>query len=78
MVGVNLKGTLLCVQAVARGMMSRKYGRILNLSSLAGLETSFPGTSGYAATKAGLIALTKRMAMELGPLVLLLMLLLQA
>ena len=66
MVGVNLKGTLLCVQAVARGMMSRKYGRILNLSSLAGLGTSFPGTSGYAATKAGLIALTKRMAMELG------------
>ncbi len=43
MVGVNLKGTILCVQAVARGMMNRKYGRILNISSLAGLGTSFPG-----------------------------------
>ncbi len=67
MLGVNLKGTLCCVQAVARTMMERKYGRILNFSSLAGLGTSFPGTGAYAATKAGLIALTKRMAMELGP-----------
>ena len=66
MVGVNLKGTILCVQAVAKSMIERKYGRILNLSSLAGLGTSFPGTSAYAATKAGLVTLTKRMAMELG------------
>jgi len=51
---------------VARCMMNRKYARILNISSLAGLGTSFPGTSAYAATKAGLVALTKRMAMELG------------
>jgi len=66
MVGVNLKGTILCFQAVAKGMMERKYGRILNISSLAGLGTSFPGTSAYAATKAGLVVLTKRMAMEVG------------
>jgi len=66
MVGVNLKGTILCFQVVARCMMNRKYARILNISSLAGLGTSFPGTSAYAATKAGLVALTKRMAMELG------------
>jgi 3-oxoacyl-[acyl-carrier protein] reductase len=67
MVGVNLKGTILCVQAVAKSMMARKYGRILNLSSLAGLGTTVRGTSVYAATKAGLITLTKRIAMELGP-----------
>lgn len=66
MVGVNLKGTILCFQVVARCMMNGKYARILNISSLAGLGTSFPGTSAYAATKAGLVALTKRMAMELG------------
>jgi len=40
MVGVNLKGPLLCVQAVAKGMKERKYGRILNVSSLAGLGTT--------------------------------------
>ena len=66
MVGVNLKGTILCVQAVAPHMMARKQGRILNISSLAGLGTTVRGTSAYAATKAGLITLTKRIAMELG------------
>jgi 3-oxoacyl-[acyl-carrier protein] reductase len=67
MVGINLKGPLLCVQAVAKGMKERKYGRILNVSSLAGLGTTLAGTSAYAATKAALITLTKRIAMELGP-----------
>jgi 3-oxoacyl-[acyl-carrier protein] reductase len=67
MVGINLKGPLLCVQAVAAGMKERKYGRILNVSSLAGLGTTLAGTSAYAATKAALITLTKRIAMELGP-----------
>ena len=38
----------------------------MNIASLAGLGTSFPGTSAYAATKAGLVVLTKRMAMEMG------------
>jgi NADP-dependent 3-hydroxy acid dehydrogenase YdfG len=40
MVGVNLKGSVLCVQAAARCMMNRKYGRISNVSSLAGVGTS--------------------------------------
>ena len=66
MVGLNLKGTLLCIQAVAKSMMERKCGRILNISSLAGLGTSLAGTSAYAATKAALVTLTKRIAMELG------------
>jgi len=67
MVGINLKGTLLCVQAVAKSMIERKYGRILNISSLAALGTTLSGTSAYAATKAALVTMTKRIAMELGP-----------
>lgn len=47
--------------------MDRRYGRILNLSSIAAIGTSLTGTSGYAATKASVIALTKRLALELGP-----------
>jgi 3-oxoacyl-[acyl-carrier protein] reductase len=67
MIGVNLKGALLCIQAVAKSMMERNYGRILNISSLAGLGTTLWGTGVYAATKAALVTLTKRVAMELGP-----------
>jgi 3-oxoacyl-[acyl-carrier protein] reductase len=67
MAGINLKGTLLCVQAVAKSMIERKCGRILNISSLAALGTTLSGTGAYAATKAALVALTKRIAMELGP-----------
>jgi 3-oxoacyl-[acyl-carrier protein] reductase len=67
MLGVNLKGSLLCIQAVARSMIERQYGRILNISSLAALGTTLYGTGAYAATKAALVTLTKRVAMELGP-----------
>jgi 3-oxoacyl-[acyl-carrier protein] reductase len=67
MVGINLKGTLLCIQAIAKSMIERKYGRILNISSLAGLGTTLSGTGAYAAIKAVLITMTKRVAMELGP-----------
>ena len=67
MVDVNINGIIRCVQAVGNGMIARKYGRILNLSSIAALGTTFPGTSAYAATKAAVIVLTKRMALELGP-----------
>lgn len=63
---VNVKGTIHPVQAVVGKMKEKKYGRILNLSSIAGLGTAFLGTSGYAATKAAVISLTKRMALELG------------
>ncbi len=63
---VNIKGIIHTVQAVVGKMKERKYGRILNLSSIAGLGTDFAGTSGYAATKAAVISLTKRMALDLG------------
>ena len=63
---VNIKGVIYTVQAVIGKMKERKYGRILNISSIAGLGTAFAGTSGYSATKAAVISLTKRMALELG------------
>lgn len=63
---VNIKGVIHTVQAVVGKMKEKQYGRILNLSSIAGLGTAFTGTSGYAATKAAVISLTKRMAFELG------------
>jgi 3-oxoacyl-[acyl-carrier protein] reductase len=67
LMAVNLKGVINCVQAVAPRMIERGYGKIVNVSSVAGLITSLPNTTPYAMTKAAVIALTKRLAMELGP-----------
>ena len=66
MLDVNYKGVLHCVRASARQMIERRYGKIVNLASVAALGTSFQGTTGYAPTKAAVIALTKRLALELG------------
>lgn len=63
---VNVKGILHSTAAVAPAMIERKYGRIINLSSIAALGTAFPGTTLYAATKAAVLILTKRFALELG------------
>ncbi len=66
---INLKGTFLCAQAAARVMMAQQSGAIVNLASGGGLsprpgyETSAP----YAASKAGVIMLTRRLALELAP-----------
>jgi 3-oxoacyl-[acyl-carrier protein] reductase len=54
-------------RAVMRGMRERGYGRIVNIASNAGIGTSLPGTAFYAASKAEVIVLTRRFAMELGP-----------
>jgi 3-oxoacyl-[acyl-carrier protein] reductase len=67
MIDVNLRGVIHCVRSVAKQMIERRYGRIINLSSIAALGTSFAGTTGYAATKAAIISLTKRLALEFGP-----------
>ncbi len=64
---VNVKGVLHVTAAVAPRMMERRYGRVINLSSIAALGTAFKGTTLYAATKAAVLILTKRMALELGP-----------
>jgi 3-oxoacyl-[acyl-carrier protein] reductase len=67
MIAVNLKGIIHCARAVAPGMMKQGSGKIVNISSIAGLGTAVAGTTPYGATKAAVIALTKRMALELGP-----------
>ena len=61
---VNLKGVFLCTKAVTRGMMKKKYGKIINISSVVGI-TGNPGQGNYSASKAGIIGFTKSMAKEL-------------
>ena len=60
----NLKGAFNVVRAVARGMMKRRSGRIINITSVVGL-TGNRGQVNYAASKAGLLGLTKSVAKEL-------------
>jgi len=64
---VNLKGTFLVGQAAAREMVRNNWGRIINITSIAGL-IGIPGRSAYAASKGGVIALTRVMSVELGTL----------
>ncbi len=60
----NLKGAFSCCKAVYRPMMRQRFGRIINLSSVVGLRGN-AGQANYAASKAGLIGLTKSLAKEL-------------
>ncbi len=62
--GTNLKGAFLFAKAVARPMMKQRSGAIVNISSVVGLIGN-PGQCNYAASKAGLIALTQSLAKEL-------------
>ena len=62
--GTNLKGAFNLIRAVTRGMMKRRAGRIINITSIVGL-TGNRGQANYAASKAGLIGLTKSVAKEL-------------
>ena len=59
----NLRGAFASIRAAARGMMKRRWGRIINISSIVGLIGN-KGQSNYAASKAGLIGLTKSVAKE--------------
>ncbi|MGA2867271.1 MAG: 3-oxoacyl-[acyl-carrier-protein] reductase [Verrucomicrobiota bacterium] len=61
---VNLKGAFNCTRAVVRAMVKQRYGRIINISSVIGLRGN-AGQANYAASKAGLIGLTKASAQEL-------------
>jgi len=58
---INLKGTFLCSQAVGKVMVEQKKGKIINISSVAGLRAS-PGSAHYGAAKAGVINLTRSLA----------------
>ena len=60
----NLKGAYFCMKAAAKVMMRQRYGRIVTLSSVVGLRGN-PGQTGYAASKAGVLGLTKAAAKEL-------------
>jgi 3-oxoacyl-[acyl-carrier protein] reductase len=64
---VNVTGAFYCSQAVAPGMKRRRGGRIVNISSGAGLGISLTGIQAYAAAKAAQIGLTRQLAHELGP-----------
>ena len=62
---INLKGAFLVTKSAAKVMMKQRYGRIVNISSVVGLGGN-AGQANYAASKAGLIGLTKSAAKELG------------
>src|ERR1700689_970052 len=59
----NLDGSFLCIQQVLSGMMRNRWGRIINITSVVG-QAGSPGQVNYAASKAGLIGLTKSLAQE--------------
>jgi 3-oxoacyl-[acyl-carrier protein] reductase len=63
---VNVKGVVNCTAAVVPVMMANRYGRIINITSIAGLGTSSKNMTYYAMTKAAIVVLTKRLALELG------------
>jgi len=63
-ISVNLKGTFNCMRAVSRPMVKQRSGKIISIASIIGLMGN-PGQANYAASKAGIIALTKTIAKEL-------------
>ena len=64
---LNLKSAVLCSDAVARSMVERKAGAIINVVSIAARSGGGPGSAHYAAAKGGLISFTKALAKELAP-----------
>jgi 3-oxoacyl-[acyl-carrier protein] reductase len=64
---VNVDGLVRVTRAVMGDMQARRWGRIVNIASIAGIGTTSVGTTFYAATKAAVITLTRRFALDLGP-----------
>ena len=65
--GVNLRGCFLAIQACARPMRAQRYGRIVLTSSITGPRVSSPGHGHYSASKAGINGLIRAAAIELAP-----------
>lgn len=64
-IDTNLRSVYLCTKAVVRNMMKKKYGKIINITSVVGISGN-AGQSNYSASKAGVIGFTKSVAKELG------------
>jgi 3-oxoacyl-[acyl-carrier protein] reductase len=62
-IAVNLRSIFLCTKTIIRQMLKQKYGRIINMASINGIQCQ-PGQANYAASKAGVIGLTKSSAKE--------------
>ncbi|MBI1956990.1 MAG: SDR family oxidoreductase [Candidatus Niyogibacteria bacterium] len=67
---INLKGEFLCAQRAAKEMMKNKWGRIINISSIAsgGIGMGFEGAAHYTASKGGIVGMTETLAIEWAPL----------
>jgi 3-oxoacyl-[acyl-carrier protein] reductase len=63
---VNVDGVIHATRAVMRSMRAQRYGRIVNMASIAAIGTALSGNAFYAATKAEVVILTRRFALELG------------
>lgn len=64
--GINLKSTFNTIQAFLPGMIERKYGKVINVSSVTGPLVANPGESPYGAAKAAIVGLTRSLALEVG------------
>ena len=63
-IAIDLKGVFNCSKAVLQTMIKQKYGKIVNISSVAGTSLGFPGSTHYSAAKAGIIGFTHALSME--------------
>ena len=66
-IDINLTSVFLVTRALLPGMMARNYGRIVQMSSVTGPVVGIPGSSIYGAAKAGLVGMTRSLAIEAGP-----------
>jgi len=66
-INLNLRGTFLCTKAVIPRMKEHKYGRIINISSMAGRSRSIFGGTPYTTAKAGILGFTRQASKDLGP-----------
>lgn len=67
MFDINIKGTFICTRAVLPSMIERRYGKIVNISSVTGTSVADEGETAYAATKAAIWGFTKALAVEVAP-----------